>query len=1390
MSEPSSKSDLLRRVSALSPEKRALLAKKLRQKAEEAASIPHLPREPGKSYALSFGQRRIWFLDRLTPGSPTYNEAFAFRIEGDLDPAVFERAVNAIVARQEALRTRFITEAGEPVQVIQPALTIACPLVDFTAHPLEEREARAMERAVAGARAPFDLTTGPLLRVELLRLAPRQHLFALTIHHIATDGWTFGVVLRELAAHYASIQSGRPPALPALQTQYADFAAFQLGSMEGESVSTQIAYWKDKLGGDLPVLQLPTDRPRPAAYTYRGARERLPLSPALTQAIRALGERNEVTLFITLLAAYQTLLYRYTGQPDVIVGSPTAGRNRVEIEDLAGVFVNNLVLRSDLSGNPTFRALLARVREVAFSAFAHQDLPFERLLEELSPERDPSRAPFFQVFFNILTFADTRLSPPDLALVPVDLDIGTSLFDITLYAIEERDRLSLVANYNPDLFDAATIAGLLRHLVALLEGVTRDPDLPIDEIPLVREEERTRALARHAAMVHPPLSFLPFPAEQTDQPLHRRFEAQVRLHPDRPAVSHDRRSLSYAELNRLANRIARRILDLHGEAPANVALLFEHGGLMIAAMLGALKAGKGYIPLDRSYPRERLSFILTDSEALSILTNEENLDLAHELSHGGRGTVPAHRVDVEDQRVPTTDLDLEVDPGALAYILYTSGSTGTPKGVAQCHRNVQSLMRAYTNALKISPEDRCTLFSSFAFDAAVADIYGALLNGAALCPLSVRDEGLAHLAQWLIDQKVTIYHSTPTFFRHFISTLPEGLVFPGIRLVIMGGEETVKADVLAYRAHFRHTSVLVNGLGPTESTVAMLGFFNHETHIVGNSVPVGHPVPGVEVLLLREDGTRAAVAGEIAIRSPHVALGYWRKAELTARAFLPDPDGGDRRIYRTGDMGRVLPDGQLGFTGRRDFQVKIRGYRVELGEIEATIARHPAVQESTVVARPDATGEKVLVAYVVLAQGRTVGTDELGEFLKAKLPAYMLPSAFVVMNALPLTPTGKISRRSLPPPSHLRKEPDPGFVPPRHAVEVELTRIWERVLGTSPIGVRDNFFERGGHSLLALRLFMEIEKALGQNLPLATLFQAPTIEQMGRILRRGGDASSWSSLVPIQPEGTGDPFFCVHALGGNVLNYRLLSHHLGEHQRFYGLQSQGLDGKCAPHARVEDMAAHYLTEIRTVQPRGPYYLGGASSGGTVAWEMARQLIAEGEQVALLALLDSYYRGHERYLPDPRPSFTQLDYFLSRVDFHLGNLLTRDREAQIGYLANQVKGRLWMTLQKLRGQDPRPAATDEVSPVIQRVRQDNGQAMIDYFPQRYPGRVTLFYATGEPVRQFQDRRLMWSTLADEGMEVHLITGEHETVLDEPNVLILARELRECIRRAAEQAARAH
>jgi amino acid adenylation domain-containing protein len=1381
MSDPSSKSDLLRRVSALSPEKRALLAKKLRQKAEEAAAIPQLPREPGATFPLSFGQRRIWFLDRLTPGSPTYNEAFAFRIEGELDPALFERAVNAIVARQEALRTRFVTEGGEPVQIILPSLSITCPLIDFTAHPAEEREPRAMERAIAGARAPFDLTTGPLLRVELYRLAPTSHLFALTIHHIATDGWTFGVFLRELSAHYSALAQGKPAKLPELQTQYADFASWQLGWMKGEIVTTQLAYWKEKLGGDLPVLQLPTDRPRPAAYTYRGAREILPLSPALAKAIRALGERNEVTLFITLLSAYQTLLYRYTGQTDIIVGSPTAGRNRVEIEDLAGVFVNNLVLRSDLSGNPTFRELLGRVREVAFAAFAHQDVPFERLLEELSPERDPSRAPFFQHFFNILTFADTRLSPPDLALRPVDLDIGTSLFDITLYAIEDRDRLSLVANYNPDLFDAATMAGMLRHLGALLESVTQNPDEHIDAIPLLREEERARALARHAAMIHPPLSFLPFPEEQAEQPIHRRFEAQVRLHPDRPAVSSERLSLSYAELNRLANRIARRIVELHGEAPANVALLFEHGAMMIAAMLGALKAGKGYVPLDRSYPRERLSYILTDSEALSILTNEENLDLAHELS---RGSVPAHRIDEDPHALSTDDLELEVDPGALAYILYTSGSTGTPKGVAQCHKNVVNLMRAYGNALKISPEDRCTLFSSFAFDAAVADIYGALLNGAALCPLSVRDEGLAHIAEWLVEQKVTIFHSTPTFFRHFTGSLPEGLVFPGIRLVIMGGEETVKSDVLAYRAHFRNTSVLVNGLGPTESTVAMLGFFDHQTHIVGNSVPVGYAVPGVEFLLLTEEGKRAGVAGEIAIRSPWVALGYFRKPELTRAAFLPDPDGGNRRIYRTGDMGRLLPDGQLGFTGRRDFQVKIRGYRVELGEIEATIAKHPNVQECTVVARPDNSGEKVLVAYVVLAAGRTVATDELSEFIKAKLPAYMLPSAFVVMNALPLTPTGKIARRSLPPPSLHKKAADPGFVAPRHAVEVELTRIWERVLGTAPIGVRDNFFERGGHSLLALRLFMEIEKALGQNLPLATLFQAPTIEQMGRILRRGGDASSWSSLVPIQPEGVGDPFFCVHALGGNVLNYRLLSRHLGEQQRFYGLQSQGLDGKRAPHARVEDMAAHYIAEIRTVQPKGPYYLGGASSGGTVAWEMARQLRAEGEQVALLALIDSYYRGHERYLPDPRPGRTGFDYFLSRVDYHMGNMMTRDRQQQIRYLVTQAKSRFRMTARQLVGHDPRPAPTDELSPVIRRVRKDNGQAMIDYFPPRYPGKVTLFYATGEPVRQFQDRRLMWSGLADEGMEVHMLTGEHETVLDEPHVLILARELRECIRRAAE------
>ncbi|MFO0759934.1 MAG: amino acid adenylation domain-containing protein [Byssovorax sp.] len=1385
MSDASSKSDLLKRVSALSPEKRALLAKKLRQKAEEAQAIPRLPREPGATFPLSFGQRRIWFLDRLTPGSPTYNEAFAFRIEGALDPVLFERAINAIIERQEALRTRFVTEAGEPVQVILPSLTIACPVVDLSAHPTEEREARAMERAVSGARAPFDLATGPLLRVELLRIAKAEHLFVLTIHHIATDGWTFGVFLRELSAHYQALAASKPAALPALQTQYADFASFQLGWMDGERVATQLAYWKQKLGGDLPVLQLPTDRPRPAAYTFRGARERLVLPPALAQAIRALGEKNEVTLFITLLSAYKTLLYRYSGQPDVIVGSPTAGRNRVEVEDLAGVFVNNLVLRTDLAGNPSFRELLGRVREVAFAAFAHQDVPFERLLEELSPERDPSRAPFFQVFFNILTFADTRLAPPDLALVPVDLDIGTSLFDITLYAIEERDRLSLVANYNPDLFDAATITGMLKHLGALLDAVTRDPDQRIDEIPLLGEEDRARVMARHAAMVHPPLSFVPFPAEQADQTLHRRFETQVALYPERPAVVRDGKVVTYAELNRMANRIARRIVALHGEEPATVALLFEHGATMIAGMLGALKAGKGYVPLDRSYPRERLTYILADSQALSILTNAENLDLAHELS---RGTVPAHRIDADDAALSTDDLDLAVDPGALAYILYTSGSTGTPKGVAQCHRNVLHLMRAYTNALKISPEDRCTLFSSFAFDAAVADIYGALMNGAALCPLSVREEGLAHIAGWLVDNKVTIYHSTPTFFRHFMASLPAGAVFPGIRLVIMGGEETVKADVLAYRAHFRHTSVLVNGLGPTESTVAMLGFFDHKSHIVGNSVPVGYPVPGVEVLLLTDDGRRAGVAGEIAIRSPHVALGYFRKPDLTRAAFLPDPDGGDRRIYRTGDLGRMLPDGQVGFTGRRDFQVKIRGYRVELGEIEATIVKHPAVQECAVVARPDPSGEKAIAAYVVFAQEKTATTEELAAFVEEKLPAYMLPAAWMVMPSLPLTPTGKIARRSLPAPTFQGAAPEAGFVAPRHAVEVELTRIWERVLGTAPIGVRDNFFERGGHSLLALRLFMEIEKTLGQNLPLATLFQAPTIEQMGRILRRGGDASSWSSLVPIQPEGTGSPFFCVHALGGNVLNYRLLSRHLGEQQRFYGLQSQGLDGKRAPHARVEDMAACYLNEIRMVQPKGPYYLGGASSGGTVAWEMARQLTAAGEKVALLALIDSYYRGHERYLPDPRPGRTGLDYFLSRVDFHMGNLVTRDRLSQIQYLARQAKGRVRMTALQLMGKDPRPVPTEELSPVIRRVRKDNGQAMIDYYPPRYPGKVTLFYATGEPVRQFQDRRLMWSALADGGLEVHLLTGEHETVLDEPHVLVLARELRECIRRAAERAAR--
>lgn len=1342
-------------------------------------------RESGAAPLLSFAQERLWFLDQLNPYSAVYNVPLAVRLTGNIEPDALRRSVNEIVRRHEVLRTTFATQDGQPVQTIGLNAEINLQLIDLSSSSTSEAEAKAQELLHAEAETPFDLSNGPLVRATLVTLSEHEHIFLLVMHHIVSDGWSLVLFFQELSAVYDAFSRGEESPLTELPVQYADYAAWQREWLQGEVLESQLSYWKKQLGGELPVLELPGDRPRPAVQTFSGARQWLVLPESLTKSVLDLAQQEGVTLFITLLSVFKVLLSRYTGDEDVIVGSPIANRPQVETESIIGYFLNNLALRSDLGGEPDFREVLSRVKQTALEAYANQDVPFEKLIDALKPPRDLSRTPIFQVYFNLFNFrSEIKLPGGTQTISFVDAwaqsEEKLSKFDLTLYAGLHEGKLKLAFVYNTDLYDAATIETFLGHFRALLESAVANPDQRISELAL-HGGNKTASIAE--SLVKPTNDFIEFRQPEIEQAITDRFAAQVELHRDRLAIKTKRHAWTYETLSVVSKQIAGALLQRRGASEERVALLFEHDAPMVAAMLGALNAGKTYVPLDPHHPVERLVQIIENAEATVLLTNNKNLPLAQRLVNNRWALI---NIDSLDAATSVTKLPA-VEPDRLAYILYTSGSTGEPKGVMQNHRNVLHYIRVYTNNLHLNADDRLTLLSSYGFDASVMDIYGALLNGATLYPIDVRQDGLADLAEYLVGEQITVYHSTPTVYRYFIDSIQERNTFPALRLVVLGGEKVNRSDVESYRRNFPDHCLFVNGLGPTEATVTLQNLIDKQTVLSGEGVPVGAPVANTEVLLLNKTGKRAEVFGEIAIKSAHVALGYWRNPHATAAAFSTNGNGPSVRIYRTGDMGRRLPDGSIKFAGRKDLQIKIRGFRVELGEIESALNQHPRVREGVVVAHENSAGENKLIAYVVLSEpspkvsGKT--TAELREFLKQKLPEYMVPASYVVLESLPLTSSGKLNRRALPVPEDLNVVRNQlGKAPAHTPLEQMLARIWAELLCVETIGVNDNFFELGGHSLLAVRLFAQIEKKLSKRLPLATLFQAPTVAELAAIIQKDW-TPGWSSLVPIQPAGNKPPFFCVHALGGNVLEFYDLARHLGTDQPFYGLQSQGLDGTRPPHTRLEEMASHYIKEMRELQPEGPYFIGGRSLGGMIAFEMAQQLRARGQDIGLLALLDTYPSGYAKLFRNEATLQAALRRAAKRTKAHLVNLQALSVQEGLHYVVKKarfaprkMKSQVWRWVYK------RYEKFGKALPrTFRDIQEFNSLAVRNYTPQVYDGQVTLFWASAD-LRTSIDLVAGWRALAGGGMEVHEIPGSHLDIVKEPHVQELAAKLVRCLDKA--------
>ena len=1044
--------------------------------------------------ALSFAQQRLWFIHQMEPESVFYNVSSALRLRGDLNVKALEQSLGEITRRHEVLRTTFPEVGGRPVQVISPARKLSLPVVELGGLAAGAREAEVTRLAGEEARRPFDLARGPLLRAKLLRLGAEEHVVLFTMHHIVSDGWSVSVLVREVAALYRAFSSGAAAPLAELPVQYADYAAWQRERLQGEALENLLSYWKRQLAGAPPALELPTDRPRAATQSFNSDAEQRLLSNELTGRLKELCRRQNSTLFMALLAAFAALLYRHTGKDDIVVGAPIANRNRAETEGLIGFFLNTLVLRTDLSGDPTFRELLARVREVTLGAYARQDMPFEKLVEELQPPRSLNRTPLFQVLLIFQNNPRLSLELPGLSLSHVGIERKASYFDMTLWVSEEAEGLNVLLEYNTDLFDASTIRRLLDHLQTILERAAADPERRLSHVASLGEAEARRVLVE-------------WNATGREYPRHRRFhqlfEEQAARTPERVAVSGGGGPLTYGELNRRANRIARQLVEQGVGADSIVAILSERGADLLTTILAVFKAGGAYLPLDPRHPPARLRQVLTQSGVPYVVASRRLLPALGDETR-------ARLFSVEEllaRDAGEEDLPCRSEAGHLAYVIYTSGSTGQPKGVMVEQRGMLNHLYAKIFDLRIDENDVVAQNASQCFDISVWQLLSPLLVGGRV---HVVDDEAAYDAQRLLAeverQGVSLLEVVPSLLGTMLGggaspQATEAPAPPSLRWLILTGEALPPG--LCNRWLQRHPRVpVLNAYGPTECSddVTHHAVFEPAGEQVVN-VPVGRPLANTQIYILDERmrPVPVGVTGEIFVGGEGVGRGYLFEPARTAAVFLPDPFAAEpgARLYRTGDLGRFLAAGGVEFLGRIDHQVKVRGHRIELGEIEAVLRKHPSVLDAVVVAREDVPGDKRLVAYLTARSEAEAEAGlrfgELRKHLRERLPEYMVPSAFVPLEALPLTPNGKVDRRALPAPDWSKPDLQRAFVAPRGPVEEALADIWRESLGLQQVGAEDNFFESGGHSLLATQVVSRIRETFRIELPLRSIFERPTV---------------------------------------------------------------------------------------------------------------------------------------------------------------------------------------------------------------------------------------------------------------------------------------------------------
>lgn len=1347
------------RLSRLSPERRALLALRLQKKSQPALSKSVIRRREQTGPApAAYAQQRLWLLDQLQPGLAIYNMPMPIRISGKLDVRALEWSLNEIVARHDVLRTSFAMVDDRLTQVVAPFEQFRLECVNLSDLPEAERESKARRLTVQEIETPFDLSTGPMLRVRLLRLGESEHVLLFTIHHIICDGWSTQILWKEISILYEAGARGVRSPLCELPIQYADYAAWQREWLSGETLTEQLNYWKQQLAGAPATLGVPTDWPRPAAMSFSGAELTFQIAAHTSEALRTLAKQEGVTLFMTLLAAFNVLLYRYSSQDDIVVGTPVAGRSRKELEELVGFFANTLALRTRMNGDASFIELLKRVQQVTVDAYTHGEVPFEKLVEELQPERDLSRNPLFQVMF---TMQNTSMAPAaalsGITLGEQKFEYRSARFDLELNLWEDENCLAGNLFYSTELFEEETIRRILSNFKVLLEGIAANSHLSINDLPLLAEAEQHTLVKWNDTIKR---------YDDAGKSLHALFEAQVDRDPGAVALVFEEQELTYAELNARANRLAHYLRDCGVGPDVLVGVCADRSIEMVVGLYGILKAGGAYVPFDPQYPQERLQFMLEDAHVSVLLTQARLLD---SLPDTGAKVVC---LDTDWESIATQPAH---NPAALttqsnlAYVIYTSGSTGKPKGAMNTHAGIVNRLLWMQDAYHLTEHDVVLQKTPFSFDVSVWEFFWPLLTGARLV---IARPGGHQDRDYLIDiinrQKVTTLHFVPSMLQVFLDAAGvESCV--SVRQTICSGEAL--PFELQERFFTRLNARLHNLYGPTEAAVDV-SYWECQRESVRRSVPIGKPISNMQLHVLdgRMQPVPTGVAGELHIGGVGLARGYHARPDLTAEKFIPDPFSlaPGSRLYRTGDLARFLPDGNIEFLGRLDFQVKIRGLRIELGEIEAVLRGHADVNDVVVVATEREPGDMQLVAYVVPDGDKRPDIAALRAHLKEQVPEYMTPAFFVMLDELPLSPNGKIDRKSLPDPATHSLVRERAIVGPNDVVELKLVQVWEEILGISPISVKDNFFELGGHSLLGVYLMARIEQVVGDKIPLSALFKRPTVRQLAELLREGTPATPASALVELQGEGARPPFFAVHGAGGSIFSFMDLARQMGRERPFYGIQALGLDDRRFVGMSVEEMATRYIEEIRAVHPEGPYYLGGVSAGGVIAFEMARQLKSAGAEVKRLVFFDSY-------APDPIENAWEennlalisnfaidLNLAVDEMDYSLATLSAMSPDEQLAYLLENAQA---------VGIFPPHFDVARVQLLLD-VLKANVRARRDYIPQPLDCPVTLFRAIDEDA---SDEFRGWSPYVIGELELILTPGNHYTMLREPNATVLAERL---------------